>query len=70
MKAQNMTYRVCEQHSPGGTRWEVRDQWGHTAGVFDSMAAAWRWIDRHEDGAVSSSESRHQWGWDQYANGE
>jgi hypothetical protein len=47
---------------PDGT-WVVFD--GHRWQRFQSHAAAWRWIDRHEGQPISRSEKVSDWLWHQ-----
>lgn len=59
-----MIYSVKECDTAAGKRWAVTSGF-LVVDIFDTMSEAWRWVDRHDDGAVSPSEDRHQFGWDQ-----
>lgn len=45
-------------------RWQVVDRGAMLAGPFETMAEAWRWIDRSSGSPISKSEDSAQWFYD------
>lgn len=39
------------------------------AGPFKTMAEAWKWIDRHNNEAISSADRRSEWIWSKMVGG-
>ena len=60
---------MAPRQLPNG-RWVVVETDGAVLFEAATNAAAWRWIERQQNEARSSSESRHEYGWKQYANGD
>jgi hypothetical protein len=42
-------------------KWAVMKDGAEVAGPFEEMAAAWRWIDRHDGEPINHSEKVGDW---------
>lgn len=47
-------------------RWQVVAGGNVLAGPFETMAEAWRWIDRQSGQPLNKSEDRAQWAFDSW----
>jgi hypothetical protein len=50
--------------------WWVLNGNHSVAGPFQTNAAAWHWLERHNDEPITPAEHRRDYGWRMFVNGE